>query len=312
MIIINKQIQKSHLQLLQNCKWIQNKNYLLSLNLKYNKRKFDKSERSEKYEAERLRKENEKLKIHLQVKEEKLKNAENKLKNIDSKKNHSIQSNNTTSSSARTKSKQSINTNLPLNENNIEETNNDTTDNTSGIQRTKNFSEQELNNVRSRLQQRLNELEPLPELLKNTEFKLHDALTRLKNSDLEIAEYKRSINDLKRELELSQVNQDILVNKFKDALNIKSSHQKQNISRMEDEIGLRQTESELKQNLVDSLASTKLEPIERRVRLIEEENRELHRQITIKEDMIRELSVKLNKIFIFHYNWNYLPFIYLI
>jgi hypothetical protein len=127
-------------------------------------------------------------------------------------------------------------------------------------------------------------------------------LTRLKNSDLEIAEYKRSINDLKRELELSQVNQDILVNKFKDALNIKSSHQKQNISRMEDEIGLRQTESELKQNLVDSLASAKLEPIERRVRLIEEENRELHRQITIKEDMIRELSVKLNKIFIFHYN----------
>ncbi len=241
-----------------------------------------------------------------------MKNAENKLKNIDSKKNHSIQSNNTTStSSARTKSKQSINTNLPLNENNIEETNNDTADNTSGIQRTKNFSEQELNNVRSRLQQRLNELEPLPELLKNTEFKLHDTLTRLKNSDLEIAEYKRSINDLKRELELSQANQDILVNKFKDALNIKSNHQKQNISRMEDEIGLRQTESELKQNLVDSLASAKLEPIERRVRLIEEENRELHRQITIKEDMIRELSVKLNKIFYFS-SYNYSSVIYLI
>jgi len=136
-------------------------------------------------------------------------------------------------------------------------------------------------------------------------------LTRLKNSDLEIAEYKRSINDLKRELELSQANQDILVNKFKDALNIKSNHQKQNISRMEDEIGLRQTESELKQNLVDSLASAKLEPIERRVRLIEEENRELHRQITIKEDMIRELSVKLNKIFYFS-SYNYSSVIYLI
>ncbi len=136
-------------------------------------------------------------------------------------------------------------------------------------------------------------------------------MTRLKNSDLEIAEYKRSINDLKRELELSQANQDILVNKFKDALNIKSNHQKQNISRMEDEIGLRQTESELKQNLVDSLASAKLEPIERRVRLIEEENRELHRQITIKEDMIRELSVKLNKIFYFS-SYNYSSVIYLI
>ena len=161
------------------------------------------------------------------------------------------------------------------------------------IQRTKNFSEQELNNVRSRLQQRLNELEPLPELLKNTELKLHDALARLKTNETEINEYKRSISDLKRELELNQANQDLLVHKFKDAFNIKSSHTKENMSRMQEEKTLRQTESELKQNLIDSLASAKLQPIERRVRLIEEENRELHRQIAIKEDLIRELSVCL-------------------
>jgi len=250
----------------------------------------------------------------LQVKDEKLKKAEQKLKTSEIKsKNHSQLSQNTTSTTTTatgtTSSSSSVNNIIkhrqqPLPPNTASSLDDLSKVNTNPsadetIQRTKNFSEQELNNVRSRLQQRLNELEPLPELLKNTELKLHDALARLKTNETEINEYKRSIGDLKRELELNQANQDILVHKFKDALNIKSSHNKNNMSRMHEEKTLRQTESELKQNLIDSLATAKLEPIERRVRLIEEENRELHRQLAIKEELIRELSVSLEEKLIF-------------
>lgn len=148
----------------------------------------------------------------------------------------------------------------------------------------------------------------MPELLKNTELKLHDALARIKSNDLEISEYKRSINEMKRELEMSQANHDILVQKFKDALSLKSSHQKQKSSR-DDDISLRQAESELKRSLVDNLTSTKMEPIERRLRLIEEENRELHRQLSIKEDIIRELSVNFvhfYKLYIYKLTFFYL------
>ena len=52
-----------------------------------------------------------------------------------------------------------------------------------------------------------------------------------------------------------------------------------------------------------------MEPIERRLRLIEEENRELHRQLSIKEDIIRELSVNFvhfYKLYIYKLTFFYL------
>lgn len=127
-------------------------------------------------------------------------------------------------------------------------------------------------------------------MLKNTELKLRDALTRLENRDLEIAEYRRTINDLKRELELNQSNYEVLMEKFKDSLSLKTSQKKSSKNDAE----LRYAEEELRKNLADSLASTKLEPIERRLRLIEEENKDLRRQLSIKDDMIQELSVSFS------------------
>jgi len=89
------------------------------------------------------------------------------------------------------------------------------------IQRAKNFSEQELNNVRSRLQERLNELEPLPELLKNTELKLHEALIKLKNVEIEGLEHKRAVNELKYELETAHATNTSLMTKLKETTSMK-------------------------------------------------------------------------------------------
>jgi len=171
----------------------------------------------------------------------------------------------------------------------------------SQIQRTKNFSEQELNSVRSRLQERLNELEPLPELLKNNELKLHEALIKLKNFEIESLEAKRMINQLHHELETAHVNNQSLLDKLKESMSIKSQHQQKTAENhstnfqttVNTSIDLKHMEESTKKKLLENLRSSKLEPIEKRIQEIEYENRELNRQIGVKEEMIRELSSKL-------------------
>lgn len=167
------------------------------------------------------------------------------------------------------------------------------------IQRNKNFNQQELNNVRSRLQERLNELEPLPELLKNTELKLHDALIRLKNFEIESLENKRTINELKYEIDTVHVNNNNLLEKLKESSSIKSRKNSSQVSmaKMNESLELKNMEEGTKRKLIENLKSSKLEPIEKRIQMLEEDNQELHRQITVKEESIRELSV----IFIFRF-----------
>lgn len=164
---------------------------------------------------------------------------------------------------------------------------------TNTIQRTKNFSEQELNNVRSRLQERLNELEPLPELLKNTELKLHEALIKLKNVEIEGLEHKRAVNQLKYELESAHATNSNLMGKLKETTNMKLDQAASNSSKLTETFELKQMEDATKLKLLENLRANKLEPIEKKIQLLEEENREMNRQIMSKEEMIRELSTKL-------------------
>ena len=247
------------------------------------------SERSEKLAAEKLRKENEKLKKSLQVKEEKLKNSEAKLKMYQNEKksvistitsqinklqNKNIQNQNSSSGDDATTNLQSISQTNNTKKNNPEET--------AQIQRIKNFSEIELNNVRSRLQERLNELEPLPEMLRNTELKLHDALSKIKNYENEIMEYRKVINELKNELDSAHnIN----------ALNKVNKHKKEKENSMNHSASI-QAEANLKQQvLIENLTNSKFETIEKRIMHLEDENRELHRQLTIKDDFVRDLTV---------------------
>lgn len=50
--------------------------------------------------------------------------------------------------------------------------------------------------VKNQLQDRLQELQPLPEMLKNTEIRLHESEDQLRNSERKNAENSRIISDL--------------------------------------------------------------------------------------------------------------------
>lgn len=300
------------------------------------------SERSEKIQAERLRKEIEKLKITLQVRDEKLKNAEAKLKIIGKKKSTSLNNLNLKkrtpsppSQASKTLDQQQLNkpTNSVTNiKSNVNSNTNSSSDDASNlqthspvskketskatstsvststktsesisasisdqtadaknvqIQRNKNFSEIEFNNVRSRLQQRLNELEPLPELLKTTELKLHEALSKLKLYETEIIDNRRIINELKSQLDMTYSK---MVNKSKETKILKDVKK---TSSANNSAALIQAENNVKQQkaIIDNLTMNRLEPIERRIQHLEEENRELIRQLGQKDDLIRDLTV---------------------
>jgi len=195
--------------------------------------------------------------------------------------NKNLQNQNSSSGDDATTNLQSISQpNNNINNNNSKK---NSLEDTAQIQRIKNFSEIELNNVRSRLQERLNELEPLPEMLRNTELKLHDALSKIKNYENEIMEYRKVINELKNELDSAHnIN----------ALNKVSKHHKKEKENSMTSSSI-QAEANLKQQvLIENLSNTKLETIEKRIIHLEDENRELHRQLTIKDDFVRDLTVR--------------------
>lgn len=242
----------------------------------------------------------------MHVKEERLKSAESKLKNYSEKKYSTLISasasnkrspnqQNSSSGDDATQNLQSISQSTsPVrqasNMNSKNTKNSEDNQEEQAIQRIKNFSEIELNNVRSRLQERLNELEPLPELLKNTELKLHEAMIKIKNYEVETMEYKKLINDLRLELESAHV-----ANKAtKESKKIKDS-QKTNIMLSSTLASAIQAETNAKQQaLLENLTQSKLEPIEKRILGLEEDNKELHRQLSVKDEHIRELSNKLS------------------
>lgn len=249
------------------------------------------NERGEKSQIVRLMKENDKLKVSLQVKEERLKNA---LKAIENQKSEVKKSSNSNMSEMPKKNSHNNSTSedaslsRPKSRSSSpkKSQNSDTT-----IQREKNFSEIEFNNVRSRLQQRLNELEPLPELLKNTELKLHEALSKIKKYEVEISENKKYINELKSKSKSDFINSN---SKFRNKVqeNELNDYGKNSLANSFNNFHQQQLELNAKQTRdIEKLTLSKLEPIERRIQNLEEENKELIRQLGFKDDLIRDLTV---------------------
>ena len=144
-------------------------------------------------------------------------------------------------------------------------------ENDSEAKRIKNFRELELDKVRTKLQQRLNDLEPLPELLKNTELKLHEALKKQKDNETHNIEQEKVINSLNAKIEKLEN----LISEKENALN----NLKNNNHYHHD------TEVKQNKNDFDSILS------ERKIKSLEEENHELFRQLTIKDEALRDLNV---------------------
>jgi hypothetical protein len=158
------------------------------------------------------------------------------------------------------------------------------------IKRMKNFSEVELDQVRSRLQQRLNELEPLPELLRTTEAKLQESTLKLRQYEAQNTEYKNLVTKLKFQLDLVEKENAL----SKHSREQKKQKEASNSSRLSESIAstIRQVEKNTKQRTVAEHLN-KLKPMEGKLRKYEDEVRELVRLLGMKEDMIRDLTTKL-------------------
>lgn len=148
---------------------------------------------------------------------------------------------------------------------------------------TKSFNEIELENVRSRLQQRLNELEPLPEMLKNAELKLVDSSNRIEYLESEIADYKKLANDLRQQLEKS-------VKPLPSSSRLDNYHH-QPLKNIDTYIREEQEKRNREEPLIKNITINKMDPFEKRMHNLEEENRELLRQLSVKDDLIRDLTV---------------------
>ncbi|CAF0887111.1 unnamed protein product [Brachionus calyciflorus] len=247
--------------------------------------------KSDKTQIAKLLKENEKLRLSLQVKQDKLKNA---LKSIDQLKNETKKPINISNEIPKKNENHSVSNSSDDASSNIQKSRSESPRKTknieTSIQREKNFSEIELNNVRSRLQQRLNDLEPLPELLKNTELKLHDALNKVKKYEDDLSDNRKIISDLKAKLEMAYMQ---LKKKGND--NIEEIHKKILMNNSMASFKQQQIDHSVSQHRdIETLTLKKLEPIERRIQNLEEENKELIRQLGQKDDLVRDLTNKLS------------------
>jgi len=238
------------------------------------------------------------LQIALKVKENKLKSAEEKLKNFDSKQRQANSSTtlnaskkpvqtsaNSISSSDEATTSNFMNSHSQYSSSNQKRTSNNQEQNSSSIlidkntststkiERLENFSQMELDQVRSRLQERLNELEPLPELLKNTELKLHESVSKMKQLERENSDLKKVINELKNEFEIIQSE-----NKESTKTSI---HKKQ-----------KHNEPSQTTNVTNfNNYATNLDSVEKRLQCLEDENKNLIRQLGLKDDLVSELNV---------------------
>lgn len=141
------------------------------------------------------------------------------------------------------------------------------------IKRIKNFREIELDKVRAKLQQRLNELEPLPELLKNTELKLHESLRKTKELETRNLEQTRLINDLNIKIERLEV-----FSGDKERRN-----QDHNLTAL----------SSIHNNNINNNNSGLHETVEKRLKTLEEENHDLFRQLSLKDEALRDANVSV-------------------
>ena len=237
--------------------------------------------------------------MSLHVKEEKLRSAENRIKKLEKSNNNkqtkqisttssgddatSYINNDKSNKSQHPKDKKIYNENNAIQENlGVNSINEErpVKDNESSIviQRTKNFTEKELNDVRSALQMRLNELEPLPELLKNMELKYHEAIQIIKSNEAKLLEYERVNNTLGNDLQNTKSKYESLKQKLKD---VKSNLEQKELTRVVEEI--KKTET----NVKNVITETKIDPGAN----LDQQNKELLRQLGLKEDLIKDLSV---------------------
>ncbi|XP_025114481.1 outer dense fiber protein 2-like isoform X5 [Pomacea canaliculata] len=126
-------------------------------------------------------------------------------------------------------------------------------------------NEVELEKVKLRLHQRLQELEPLPELLRTTELRLHEASEKLLQYERRNTENTRLIAELTAKVE----NRGEAVGSLQERI-----HESQEESRV---------------------LQARLEVIERRVKELEDSNRELTAQVARKEEALHQLHLQLEE-----------------
>ncbi|XP_076436219.1 outer dense fiber protein 2-like isoform X3 [Babylonia areolata] len=126
-------------------------------------------------------------------------------------------------------------------------------------------SEMELEKVKVRLHQRLQELEPLPELLRTTELRLHEANEKLLQYERRNSDNTKLIAELTAKVESRGEAVDGLRQKFTDS----------------------QEESRLLQ--------AKMDGAERRVRELDDASKELAAQVARKEEALHQLNLRLEE-----------------
>ncbi len=154
----------------------------------------------------------------------------------------------------------------------------------------------ELDKKKEKLQQRLTELEPLPELLKNTELKLHDAMKKLKEHEQRNQDQSRLIENLQKKLE--QAEQDNTT-ELQDTL--KSSARK----------SVRRTEGSdvmIGDVMLSARSTNKDLGSNERFKELEDENHDLFRQLTLKDDALRDANVFITRMFCLAYHRDLLIF----
>jgi outer dense fiber protein 2 len=122
----------------------------------------------------------------------------------------------------------------------------------------------DLDKIKEKLQMRLSELEPLPELLKNTELKLHDAMKKLKDYEQRNSDQNKTIDNLQKKID----------------------------ERNDIEDG-RITDRKPNQSIQ--------EPSEAKYKSIEEDNHDLLRQLALKDDALRDVNVSIYFLLLFRF-----------
>ncbi|XP_059166432.1 outer dense fiber protein 2-like isoform X2 [Physella acuta] len=125
--------------------------------------------------------------------------------------------------------------------------------------------EQELEKVKMRLHQRLEELEPLPEMLRATELRLHEANEQMMAYERRNAENVKVIAELTAKLEYHSGATEQYRNKCNDSMDSNRSLQ------------------------------SKYDSLERRLKDLEEQNAELHSNQTKLQDIIHQESLRLEE-----------------
>lgn len=133
-----------------------------------------------------------------------------------------------------------------------------------GDREAENSNLAELNKMSKRLQHRINELERVPAMLKESEERLKEAESKILGYEDEINQYREIVDDLRGQVE-----------RFKNARRPESptSKQQQPIN-----VTINNSDSPKKSG---------------RLVLLDEENRELLRQLKAKDELVRDLMVEL-------------------